>query len=185
MSPWALNRFVRAVSNGAVFAYPTDTVWGLGCHPLIADAVLRLLRIKQRPVDKGLILLASQLEQCLPYVALGSDELQPLALPAERPTTWLVPAGEFCPSWIRGRHATVAIRITDHPLVARVCAGIDAPLVSTSANRSGRPTARSALLVRRQFGDQLDFIVGGYRTGGNRPSQIKSLAGGQILRSAS
>ncbi len=184
MSPWALNRFLRAVSNGAVFAYPTDTVWGLGCHPLIAGAVLRLLRIKQRPPDKGLILLASRLELCLPFLAAGEKQLQPLRQPAERPTSWLVPASDFCPPWIRGTHATVAIRITDHPLVAKICTRIEAPVVSTSANRSGRATARSALLVHRQFGEDLDFIVSGYNTGGNRPSEIKSLADGRLLRSA-
>ena len=183
MSPWALNRFVRAVSHGAVFAYPTDTVWGLGCHPLIASAVLRLLDIKNRPPEKGLILLASRLEQCLPFLAASKRDLQPLAQPAERPTTWLVPASELCPPWIRGEHATVAVRITDHPLVAKICTRIDVPIVSTSANRSGRATARNALLVRRQFDDELDFIVTGYDTGGNRPSEIKSL-GGTVLRSA-
>jgi len=175
---------VRAVLHGAVFAYPTDTVWGLGCHPLIASAVLRLLQIKNRPVEKGLILLASRLEQCLPFLAVGENQLRPLRQPADRPTTWLVPASDACPSWIRGDHATVAIRITDHPLVAQLCAGIDAPLVSTSANRSGRPTVRNALQARRELGDELDFIVGGYNTGGNRPSEIKSLAGGEVLRSS-
>lgn len=183
MSRWALNRFVRAVLHGAVFAYPTDTVWGLGCHPLIASAVLRLLHIKQRPPEKGLILLASSLEQCRPYLAVSETELQPLERPVDRPTTWLVPASDYCPAWIRGEHPTVAIRITDHPLVAQLCAGIDAPLVSTSANRSGRPTVRSALQARRQLGGELDFIIGGYDTGGNRPSEIKSLTG-KVLRSA-
>jgi len=184
VSRWALNRYVRAISHGAVFAYPTDTVWGLGCHPLIAGAVLRLLKIKQRPVEKGLILLASRLEQCLPYLAADENELEPLKRPAERPTTWLVAAGDGCPPWIRGQHPTVAVRITDHPLVAQLCTGIDAPLVSTSANRSGRPTVRSALQAQRQLGADLDFIIGGYNTGGNRPSEIKSLAGGKVLRSA-
>lgn len=185
MSPWALNRFVRAVAHGAVFGYPTDTVWGLGCHPLIAQAVARVLQLKHRAPDKGLILLASNLEQCLPYIAATDSELEPLTRPAARPTTWLVPASDFCPPWIRGMHPTVAIRITDHPLLEQLCGRLDAPLVSTSANRSGTSTARSALQVRKRFGDQLDFIVGGFTTGGNRPSEIKSLLSGNILRSGS
>ncbi|HKJ51835.1 MAG TPA: L-threonylcarbamoyladenylate synthase [Gammaproteobacteria bacterium] len=184
MSPWALNRFVRAVSRGAVFGYPTDTVWGLGCHPLIAASVVRLLQLKHRTPDKGLILLSSRLEFCLPYIDAESAELEPLRQANDRPTTWLVPAGEFCPVWIRGAYPTVAVRITAHPLLQFVCEGLESPLVSTSANRSGRPTVRSALQMRRQFGDRLDYIVSGYSTGGDRPSEIKSLASGTILRSA-
>jgi L-threonylcarbamoyladenylate synthase len=184
VSPWALNRFVRDVSRGAVFGYPTDTVWGLGCHPLIATSVARLLRLKNRTPDKGLILLSSRLDFCLPYIDATADELAPLQRPGDRPTTWLVPASESCPVWIRGNHPTVAVRITDHPLIEAVCEGLESPLVSTSANRSGKATARNALQVRRQFDDELDYIVGGYTTGGNRPSEIKSLASGSILRKA-
>jgi L-threonylcarbamoyladenylate synthase len=176
---------VREVSRGAVFGYPTDTVWGLGCHPLIAASVARLLRIKQRSPDKGLILLSSRLDYCLPYIDAETSALEPLQHPRDRPTTWLVPASEFCPSWIRGKHPTVAVRIADHPLIEAVCEGLESPLVSTSANRSGQSTARNALQMRRRFGDELDYIVGGFSTGGNRPSEIKSLASGSILRSAS
>ena len=185
MSPWALNRFVRAVSRGAIFGYPTDTVWGLGCHPLIASSVARLLRLKNRGPDKGLILLSSRLEFCLPYIDTKAEQLEPLRQSGDRPTTWLVPASKFCPPWIRGNHPTVAIRIADHPLVDAVCEGLESPLVSTSANRSGRSTVRNSLQMRRQFGDELDFIVGGFSTGGNRPSEIKSLGSGSTLRSAS
>jgi len=183
MSPWALDRLARAVSQGAVFGYPTDTVWGLGCHPLIARAVARILQLKQRTPDKGLILLASRLEHCLPYIAASDAELEPLTRPAERPTTWLVPASEHCPLWIRGIHPTVAIRITDHPLLEQLCERLEAPVVSTSANRSGASTVRNALQLRRQFGDRLDFVIGGFSTGGNRPSDIKSLLSGKTLRS--
>ena len=185
MSPWALNRFVRDVSRGAVFGYPTDTVWGLGCHPLIATSVARILQLKKRPPGKGLILLSSRLDYCLPYIDAPTDELAPLRRPGDRPTTWLVPASEFCPVWIRGIHPTVAVRITDHPFIEAVCEGLESPLVSTSANRSGQATARNALQMRRQFDDELDYIVGGFTSGGNRPSEIKSLASGSILRSAS
>lgn len=78
----------------------------------------------------------------------------------------------------------MAIRITDHPLLHYLCERLQSPLVSTSANQAGKSTARSALQLRRQFGQQLDFIVTGFNTGGARPSEIKSLASGKLLRSA-
>ncbi len=184
MTAWRLNRFARAAARGAVFAYPTDTIWGLGCHPLIESSVMRILDIKQRPAGKGLILLASRLEYCRTYIDLDDDAVQPMAEPVSCPTTWLVPASAFCPPWLHGEHPTIAIRITDHPFAQALSDRLEAPLVSTSANRSGRANARSALKIRREFGAELDFIATGFPSGTGRPSEIKSLLTGEITRSS-
>jgi L-threonylcarbamoyladenylate synthase len=184
MSPWALNRFAHAVSKGAVFGYPTDTIWGFGCHPLIASSVARILRIKDRSPDKGLILLSSKVEYCLNYVALDSGQLEPLLRATDHPTTWLVPASMDCPAWIRGNYPTVAIRITSHPLLEFLCDRLQAPIVSTSANRSGKATVRNSVQMHKQFGAELDFIVSGFATGSNRPSEIKSLLDRTTIRSS-
>jgi L-threonylcarbamoyladenylate synthase len=184
MSPWALNRFIRAVSRGAVFGYPTDTIWGFGCHPLIADSVSRILQIKNRGADKGLILLSSRLEYCAAYLDVDLEQLRPIRLACAQPTSWLVPASAFCPPWISGNFPTVAIRITDHPLLQILCDRLEAPIVSTSANRAGRATVRNALQLRKQFGDELDFIVTGFATGSGRPSEIKFLDSGTTVRSS-
>ena len=184
MSPWALNRLVQALSRGAVIGYPTDTIWGFGCDPLDPESVVRILQLKQRPADKGLILLSSRLEYCAAFIELDQAQRDLIQLPTERPTTWLVSASDACPPWIRGNHATVAIRITDHPLLGYLCGRLQSPLVSTSANQAGKSTVRSALQLRRQFGNQLDFIVTGFNTGDARPSEIKSLASGNLLRTA-
>ncbi len=185
MSPWALNRFVHAVSRGAIFGYPTDTVWGLGCHPLIASSVSRILQIKNRSPDKGLILLSCRIEYCQDYLGVGTDELESIRSPGEQPTTWLVTASESCPPWIHGIYPTVGIRITSHPLIQSICDGLQAPIVSTSANRSGKATARTSFQMRKQFGSELDFIVNGFATGSRQPSEIKSLTSGTILRTRS
>ena len=185
MSPWTLNRFVQAISRGAVFGYPTDTIWGFGCHPLIESSAARIQRIKRRPPGKGLILLSSRIEYCAAYIDADADTLRPIREPLEKPTTWLVPASDFCPDWLCGPFPTVAIRITDHPLLQRICDQLEAPVISTSANRSGRATVRNALQMRRQFGDELDFIVTGFPAGTGRASEIKSLATGDVMRSSS
>ena len=59
----------RSVRRGGIIAYPTEAVYGLGCDPLDGAAVYRLLELKQRPVEKGLILIAARFEQLRPYVA--------------------------------------------------------------------------------------------------------------------
>ena len=103
--------------------------------------------------------------------------------PCDKPTSWLVPASDFCPTLIRGGFPTVAIRITDHPLIQSLCDTLHAPLVSTSANRAGRSPVRNALQMRKQFGDELDFIVTGFSAGSGRPSEIKFLHSGISVRS--
>ena len=97
MSPWILNRLSRAVSQGAVFGYPTDTIWGFGCHPLIAPSVNRIQQIKRRPAGKGLILLSSRIEYCAAYTDADAKALRSIGEPVENPTTWLVPVSNFCP----------------------------------------------------------------------------------------
>ena len=183
MSPWALNRLSLAISRGAVFGYPTDTIWGFGCHPLIRESVLRILEIKRRSPNKGLILLSSRLEYCLDYVEADPQALESMRYPGARPTSWLVTASAFCPSWIRGDFPTVAIRVTNHPLIEALCESLQAPIVSTSANRAGRAPVRNALQMRKQFAGELDFIVTGFSAGSGRPSEIKFLHDGVSIRS--
>jgi len=184
MSLWQVNRLGKAVLRGAVFAYPTDTIWGFGCHPLHRSAVQRILDIKQRPVDMGLILLSSSLSYLRPYLDknLDKNQIDHLQQTTSQPTTWLVDAGEACPYWLRGKFKTIAVRLTDHPFVSALCDSIKSPLVSTSANRSGKPTIRNSIQARRQFGNELDFIVNGFSTGTNQASEIKSLATGERIR---
>lgn len=184
MSPWSIKRLSKAVETGAVIAYPTDTIWGFGCHPRLASSVIKILNIKHRPVGKGLILLSSHIEYCDPYIDPGlSRELTDLLKQKSRhPATWLVPAARNCPVWLRGNFTTVAVRITNHPFVAAICNELHSPIVSTSANRHRRSTVRSALQARRQFGEELDYIVTGFDTGTNKASEIKSLTTGETIR---
>jgi len=184
MSPWAINRLSKAVENAAVIAYPTDTIWGLGCHPMCATAVIRIMNIKQRGLEKGLILLSPDLDYCKPYISdeLSSQQIDQLQESDSHPVTWLVPASPGCPIWLTGQHSTIAIRLTDHPFIVSICSAMQTPIVSTSANRRGKPSVRNALQARRQFGAELDAIVTGFSTGTGAASEIRSLQSGHVSR---
>jgi L-threonylcarbamoyladenylate synthase len=115
-----------------------------------------LLALKRRPAHKGLILIAGSISPSSvflqPLTPADQGRLAPLGravyLADSRPAT--------TPRWLRGQHDTLAVRVTAHPLAAALCRACGHPLVSTSANLSGRPPARSALAVRRQLGRHLD-----------------------------
>ena len=167
---------------GAVIAYPTEGVWGLGCDPLDQDAVTRLLAIKHRPVDKGLILIAADQAQLAPFVQPPDPALQQrLDDSWPGPVTWLLPARAETPRWLRGRHSSIAVRVTAHPLAAQLCRAFGGPLVSTSANAAGRPPARSALQARLRC-PGLDLIVPGASGGRRGPSEIRDARSGRIVR---
>ncbi len=184
MSPWSIKRLSKAVENGAVIAYPTDTIWGFGCHPMLVPSIIKILDIKRRPVGKGLILLSSRLEYCDPYIdpSLPKEQIDLIKREGQHPVTWLVPAATNCPVWLRGEFPAVAVRISNHPFIKAICDEMHSPIVSTSANRTGGSTIHNALQAQRQFGEELDYIVTGYDTGTNRASEIKSLITGNIIR---
>ena len=179
----ALLRATAALRDGEVIAYPTEGVWGLGCDPLNADAAAQLLWMKRRSPAKGLILIAADFSQLAPYLAaVPEDQLELARSTWPGPVTWLFPVSADCPRWVSGEHATVAVRVSAHPGVAALCRHFGGALISTSANRSGHPTLRSALQIRRHWGAELGYIYPGALGGRDRPSQIRNLADGRVLR---
>ncbi len=178
-----LRRAGEIVRAGGVVAYPTEGVFGLGCRPDDAAAVLRIIDIKQRDPLAGVLLIAADLEQLDGWIDLPGNAPD-LRSTAERPVTWIVPATSVVPLWIRGRHAGVAIRITAHPVAAALCRAAGMPLVSTSANEHGRPPARNQFVLRRNFRELVDCIVPGRCGPAKGPSEIRDLASGKIFRTA-
>lgn len=181
-SPFQIRQAVRLLASGGIIAYPTEAVYGLGCDPLDYAAVRRLLRIKQRPVDKGLILVAADFAQLRGFVAAPGAELRErLEASWPGPVTWLLPATTATPFWLTGAHRTLAVRVTAHPLAATLCAAYGAPLVSTSANRAGRPPARTALQVRRRCAG-IDLVLHGPTGGLARPTEVRDALSGARVR---
>jgi len=178
-----LRRAARAIRAGGVVAYPTEAVWGLGCDPLDGGAVDAILDLKGRKMTKGVILIAADLAQALPFVGeLTSAQRERLAQPGASPVTWVVPASALAPVWITGGRDTLALRITGHPVAAALCRLAGTPLVSTSANPQGLPPARTAMKVRCYFADRLADIAPGAVGRAAKPSEIRDIRTGAILR---
>lgn len=180
---WRLNQAALLLRRGGIVAYPTEAVFGLGCNPLNRHAVMRLLAIKRREVDKGLILIADRFDQLQPFVGnISDDRLAEVRSQWPGPVTWLLPAASWVPYWLTGRHETLAMRVTAHPIAAALCRAAGMPLVSTSANLSGLPAARTPLQVRLRCGDGVDMILHGATGGERNPSAIRDALSGASLR---
>jgi len=173
----------RVLERGGVIAYPTEGVFGLGCLPADFDAVSRILTIKERDPEMGLVLIISAVDQLAGWVDAPLSTLE-LESSLGNPITWIVPATEQAPWWIRGKHDSIAVRRTAHPVAKSLCDEVDSALVSTSANVSGRPPARNAFVLRRLFGALVDYVVPGQCGPASGPSEIRDLATGKTLRSS-
>jgi len=173
----------RVMRSGGVIVYPTEAVWGVGCDPQNRGAVERLLAMKNREWQKGLILIAAHIEQVEPYIEVPSRMAWRRAT-ATWPgaSTWVFPATDHCPMWISGDRDTVAVRVTAHPVASRLCEVFGGAIVSTSANRAGDPPARSAGTARIYLRNRFDLLVPGALGGLDQPTIIRDAANGNILR---
>jgi len=180
-----IQRAVAVIRGGGVVAYPTEAVWGLGCEPKNADAVERILELKQRSVSKGLILLAANIDMLAPYfVGLTQVQLEQMHASWPGPVTWLIPNNGFAPEWISGGQATLAVRVSAHPVAAGLSLALDSPLVSTSANPGGLEPATSLTRVKVYFGNTLDDYTPGTISGAAKPSEIRDLLTNTVIRPA-
>jgi L-threonylcarbamoyladenylate synthase len=181
-SATSLQNAVERLRAGGVLAYPTEAVYGLGCDPFNEQAVQKLFHVKQRPMEKGVILVAADVQQV-------ADLVQLQGMPWERevlaswpgPVTWVLPVKRALPDWITGGRDTVAIRVSAHPLVQQLCRAYGGPLVSTSANISGQPPAKSCEEIERLFADQVLCLQGELGQLA-RPTSIRDARSGRVLR---
>lgn len=168
---------------GGILAYPTEAVFGLGCDPLNEQSVHRLMAIKQRRLDKGLILIAADLEQVKPYIQPVEAIIMDRVLDSwPGASTWLLPAATWVPDWLTGRHDSIALRLTDHPLAASICRAFAGPIVSTSANLSKRPPSRTSLQTRIRCANQPDMILSGTTGQLSSPTPIRDALTGHSIR---
>lgn len=171
--------------NGGVIAYPTEAVFGLGCDPDNEAAVMKLLAIKQRPIEKGLILLAANYSQLRPYI--DDSQIQPdirLAVLSRWPDaiTQIVPANKNTPSYLTGQFTSIAVRVTSQPDVVKLCNALNKPIVSTSANLTGDEPATSVETLDPRLIDKIDYVLAGQTLGYSQPSQIINALTGEVVR---
>ena len=182
MKTWHIQRTRSVLENGGIIAYPTEAVMGLGCDPWNEAAVAKVLRLKRRPAAKGLILVASSPEQLSAVVDFSRvDRQEEITATWPGPVTWLIPARPETPRWLTGQHETLAVRVSAHPLVRRLCAEVGL-LVSTSANLSGCRPALTQRRARACFGQAVDYYVPGNVGQDSRPSQIRDALSDLLVR---
>ena len=180
-SDFRLARIARRLFEGAVIAYPTEGVFGLGCLPYFEHSVERVIALKERDAGNGLILVAGSVDLFEGWIDV-TDATGLESTAVSHPLTWVVPAGPAAYPLLTGGRPTLAVRISAHPVIARLSELAQAPLVSTSANRSGCAAITSPMVLRRQFATRVDEIVPGPLGAASGASEIRDFASGRVLR---
>ena len=168
---------IKILKKGGIIAFPTDTVYGLGCDAFNFAAVERLYKVKRRPRHLPFPLLLSDMSQ----VTAVAKSLSGIALSLARrfwpgALTLVLPKSDSLPLYLSSG-GTVAVRIPDHPICLALIQGIESPLVGTSANSSGSYSALTADEVNQQLGDTIDFVIDGGKCPGGNESTIVDVTG--------
>lgn len=183
ITEYEIDQAIDHLNRGDVIAYPTEAVFGLGCDPENVDAVSRILQIKHRALDKGFILIGSSWDQIEPLINyIRPDLLTQVFETWPGPTTWLFPASDQVPDWIRGNHPSVAVRITAHPIAKQLCELFGRPIISTSCNKSGDPPARDIRTIKLTLKNTVDCIIDGKLGGRLKPTEIRDALTGEVIR---
>lgn len=174
---------LAALQQGNVIAYATEAVYGLGCDPDNTVAVQQLLDIKQRPIEKGMIVVAGDLAQLSNWIDVEAvATAYPHVLASwPGPYTWLLPCKPETPKCLTGQFDTLAVRVSAHPDIQKLCAALGKGIVSTSANPAGLAPARTAQQAQDYFPD-LSILAGAVNKQA-QPSVIRDAKTRNIIRS--
>jgi L-threonylcarbamoyladenylate synthase len=173
---------VEIIKSGGVILYPTEGVYGLGCDPFNEKAVLRVLKMKQRDISQGLILIAANWDQVKDLIDMDLESFSFSTTRNNLPTTWLLPATKKVPAWILGRFKSVAIRVTQHPGSKEICKKFGSPIVSTSANISKKSPPKHIEDIDEKIVSGVDYVVGGETGNLGKPTKICDIKTGKIIR---
>jgi len=152
-------RSIQILNEGGTIAYPTDTVWGLGCDATKAESVDKIFDLKQRNESKSLIILVSDIDMLQEYIPEIPENVVKLLKSTEKPTSiiYLNPIG--LAKNVIASDNSVAIRIPQNNFCLQLIKDFGKPIVSTSANISGEPTPKSFSEISTAILESVDYVV--------------------------
>jgi len=178
-----LLRALACLKKGKTLLYPTDTVWGIGCDATDSKAVAEIFKIKQRDESKSLVILVDGIQMLKDYISNIPVGLNELLEGSQRPTSIIYQDPKGLASNVIAADNTVAIRMVQNDFCRELIRQFGKPIVSTSANISGRPTPGSFSEIEAPILEAVDYVVNLQRDAVNTtPSRILKLnADGEIV----
>ncbi|MCQ2346567.1 MAG: threonylcarbamoyl-AMP synthase [Paludibacteraceae bacterium] len=157
-----LDEALRVLRAGGVILYPTDTVWGIGCDATNAEAVKRVYEIKRRAEQKSMLVLMEGAGKLQGYVRevpeVAWQLLEVTGEDGQKPLTIVYPDAKNLAQNLVAEDGSIGIRITNEPFTKALCTGLKHPLVSTSANISGEPAAKTYRQISKDVLEAVDYV---------------------------
>ncbi|RME37696.1 MAG: threonylcarbamoyl-AMP synthase [Deltaproteobacteria bacterium] len=169
-----IGRAVEFLKQGGVIAYPTDTVYGIGCDIFNRKGLKKIYQIKQRDPRKPFSFICSDLSEVANYAQVSNFAFKIIKRHLPGPYTFVLEATRIVPDLLVTRQKTVGIRIPDHPIPMALVRELGHPLVTTSANLSEADVIEDPEDIEAALGRQLDCVIDGGRLNGE-PSTVISL----------
>lgn len=154
-----LEKCLEVLANGGVILYPTDTVWGLGCDATNEAAVEKLIRIKGKQQQKGLIVLLASERDVLKHVANPDLAVFNYLSTAAKPTTVIYEDGLAVAGNVLNFDGSIAIRLVNDEFCRHIVKQFRKPVVSTSANFHGEPSPDNFFSINRRLIKAVDYVV--------------------------
>ncbi len=178
-----LRAAVKTLREGGIVLYPTDTVWGIGCDATNPDAVAKVFALKQRAEAKSMLVLVDSPMRAQAYVSEIPDVAYDMMELSEKPLTLILDGAKNLAHNLIAEDGSVGIRVTSEKFSHDLCYRFCKPVVSTSANISGHPSAATWSDIEQEIKDGVDYAVS-YRRDDNtksKPSSIVKLkANGEV-----
>ena len=149
------------LKSGEVIGYPTEAVYGIGCDPWNQSSVEKIAKIKGRERRQTFLMVASSIDQLTDLIDISRLSSQvKSSWPGH--TTWLIKAKENVPYWLQDEQTNkVGVRVSNHPLVRELCNEYGKPIISTSANISGKEEIKNQQEFIRTFSSNINYLVDG------------------------
>lgn len=154
-----IKKMVEVLRAGGLILYPTDTVWGIGCDATNEEAVKKIFNLKKRNDSKSLIVLVDSVDRLFPYVDNVPDVAWDLAEVADKPLTIIYPTGKNLAPNVLAEDGSVGIRVTNEEFSKALCYAFRKPIISTSANISGRPTPENFSQIEEEIINGVDYVA--------------------------
>ena len=178
-----IEQCLSVLANGGIILYPTDTIWGIGCDATNAEAVEKIISLKQRPDSKSFVVLVAEERDILKYVAAPDLAVFNYLEQTTKPTTVIYPQAIGLADNVLADDGSVAIRICKEPFCRHIIKRFRKPIVSTSANISGEPSPLNFSFINKKIISGVDYTVH-YRQQdktATQPSAIIKWENGQAL----
>ncbi len=178
-----IDQAVEILSNGGVIAYPTDTLYGIGCDIMNKKAIARVHQIKQWPKNKPFSFICSDLKNISLYAKVSNYAYKTMRRLLPGPYTFILEGSNLVPKMMLTKRKTAGIRVPNNPICLSLIQSLGNPIISTTARTPDGEILNEPWLIDQYFGKQLDLIIDGGPAPG-KPSSVISLIGDapEVLR---